>query len=245
MWRDEHAALFFDVGDDVVASWVWIFAPSSNDSPRDASGRIVRAGGEDPSAVRTSRTFEIDGISGNDWVTRIRTGDPNALAAVYRALRAKLWRFAVTLTGDDARAHDIVHDVFMALWARRDTLVVRDALDVYLFSAVRYRVSKLRRHHAVVRRFAESVMAVPDRELGENPVLSDASAEADEMRRAIHLAIETLPPRDRAALMLRWSEERTYEEIGRVLGVTAMGAHKMVIRALNRVRPLLEGVRNE
>lgn len=206
-----------------MTSWALVFSPVARDDARRQASTLIA------------------GVSSDVWVARIRAGDTDALSTVYRALRDRLWRFAVTLLDDDARAHDVVQDVFVALWARRETLDVRGDLLIYLFGAVRHEAGHVRRHQRVVHRFADAEAAVPFEPVDAHS--PESVTERNDLRRAVQRVIDTLPPRDRAALMLRWIEERTYEDIGRVLGISSMGAHKMVMRALTRVRPLLEQLR--
>ncbi len=48
-------------------------------------------------------------------IDRARTGDPEALASLYRAHGAALYRLAYRLTGTSQDAEDVVHDVFVGL----------------------------------------------------------------------------------------------------------------------------------
>jgi RNA polymerase sigma-70 factor (ECF subfamily) len=57
--------------------------------------------------------------------------------------------------------------------------------------------------------------------------------------RAVALAVEALPPRQRAALMLRRFHDRDYEEIAATLGGSAEGARANVYQALKKLRAAL------
>jgi RNA polymerase sigma-70 factor (ECF subfamily) len=189
----------------------------------------------------------IDGMPSRVLVEKIRSGDVTAFTVVYRALRERLWRFAVTLVTDHELAHEVVQSVFVSIWTRRETLAVHDDITVYMFGAVRHHIGKHRRHENVVRR-AYATFARDD--AGHETVAAttmaapmdapDHAAERNDVRRAVAAALETLAPRERAAVLLRWGEGRTYDEIGHILGMTSMGAHKMITRALGRIRPLLD-----
>lgn len=187
---------------------------------------------------------EIDGIPGDEIVARIRAGDQDAFAALYMAFRDRLWRFAATLGQSPDVAQELVQELFLSLWTRRASLVVREDIAVYLLTAVRHRVYKVTRHARVVARFRDATVHETPLETSVDVAASDAAMDMDAVRRAIAEALETVTPRERAALMLRWGEGRTYDDIGAVLGVSAMGAHKMVARAMERVRPLLERFRD-
>ena len=66
-------------------------------------------------------------------------------------------------------------------------------------------------------------------------------AMAHEQAEAIRHAVERLPDDYRRVLVLRYQEERSFEEIGDLLGLTANAARKLLLRAVERVQRELEG----
>jgi RNA polymerase sigma-70 factor (ECF subfamily) len=231
------AELLLAASDDGLPSW------------DDARTGVFRT--TDASSVPGANTHNdiscIDGCSSAELAARIRSGDSAAFATVYRALQDRLWRFAMTLVADGDVAHELVQEVFVSLWTRRASLDVRDDLTVYLFGAVRRQAGKMHRHAGVVRRVHATILRTiqPDAQPSTGPAPAigadrpDLLVEQNDLRTAVAEALGALDSRGRAALLLRWSEGRTYEEIGRILGISAMGAHKMVARGLERIRPLL------
>ena len=66
-------------------------------------------------------------------------------------------------------------------------------------------------------------------------------AMAREQAEAIRRAVERLPDDYRRVIVLRYQEERGFEEIGDLLGLTANAARKLLLRAVERVQRELEG----
>ncbi len=66
-------------------------------------------------------------------------------------------------------------------------------------------------------------------------------AVAHEQAEAVRRAVERLPEGYRRVLVLRYQEERSFEEIGDLLDLTANAARKLLLRAVERVRRELEG----
>jgi RNA polymerase sigma-70 factor (ECF subfamily) len=64
---------------------------------------------------------------------------------------------------------------------------------------------------------------------------------AQEQAEAIRRAVAGLPDDYRRVLLLRYQEERSFEEIGACMGLTANAARKLLLRAVRRVRRELEG----
>ena len=65
-------------------------------------------------------------------------------------------------------------------------------------------------------------------------------AMAHEQAEAIRHAVERLPDDYRRVLVLRYQDERSFDEIGDLLGLTANAARKLLLRAVERVQRDLE-----
>ncbi len=71
--------------------------------------------------------------------SRIATGDGSTLAELYQLFYKRLYRFARLITRSDEIAEEVVDDVFVKLWTRRDKITEIDNLTVYLYVAVKNR----------------------------------------------------------------------------------------------------------
>jgi RNA polymerase sigma-70 factor (ECF subfamily) len=67
-----------------------------------------------------------------------------------------------------------------------------------------------------------------------------SEAMAQEQAAAIQRVLERLPDDYRRVIELRYQEERSFEEIGRLLDLTANAARKLLLRAVERVQRELE-----
>jgi RNA polymerase sigma factor (sigma-70 family) len=71
-----------------------------------------------------------------------------------------------------------------------------------------------------------------------------AEAELHDFYTAFYRALALLSDRERIALRMRLEDELTFEQIGTMLGVSKMGAQKMVVRAEQKIRELLAQYRD-
>jgi RNA polymerase sigma-70 factor (sigma-E family) len=147
-------------------------------------------------------------------------GSDQALAAVYSADFERLVRLAYLLTGSRATAEDLVQDSFVRLHDRwRD---VR-APSAYLRTVV---VNACRAHHRRARREGAAFGdLVRDDVQPETPILLDAVAR--------------LPYRQRAALVLRFYEDRPDAEIAALLGCRPATVRSLVHRGLVALRKVV------
>jgi RNA polymerase sigma-70 factor (ECF subfamily) len=233
----------------LVAKWAAVFGPSIVCAPAETashtSGEFRRAAehwSSEPSAESLPpRLTEINGTPVSQLLTALRAGDQGALESIHRALYAQLWHFAAVLTHSAAAADEILQEVFLSLWTRREGLDPASDIRAYLYVAVRNQVWYARRHDHVVAAMETAVdrgtLKLPA--FGQQEPGADQVAEAHEFTEAFQRAVATLSERERHALHLRIEDDLTFDEIGRILGVSKMGAHKIVARAEAKLRSLL------
>jgi len=137
-----------------------------------------------------------------------------------------LLRTAYLLTGNRADAEDLVQSAlaktFLA-WHRIEDL---GALDGYVRRAiVNTHISWWRR-----RRLEEyPTDEIPDQAVADHAIASD-------LQEAMRRAIDRLPERMRAAVVLRYYEDMTEAEVAEVLGVSLGTVKSTVSRAVAKLR---------
>lgn len=76
----------------------------------------------------------------SDLLLRISEDDHQAFDTLFERYWESLYRSALARLGDEAIAQDIVQEIFIKIWQRRETLVINTSLESYLHSAVRLSV---------------------------------------------------------------------------------------------------------
>src|SRR5438094_309332 len=94
------------------------------------------------------------------WIARIRAGDADALATVFRSYYTELCAFGYRYVRSRALAEDLVHDVFAQIWAEHEQWQIRDHLKAYLYGAVRNRAISALRRQLVARQWEERAHTV-------------------------------------------------------------------------------------
>jgi RNA polymerase sigma-70 factor (sigma-E family) len=137
-----------------------------------------------------------------------------------------LLRAAYLLTGNRADAEDLVQAALAKTFLAWDRIEDRGALDGYVRRAmVNTHISWWRR-----RRLEEyPTDEIPDRAVADHATGSDMQ---DTLRRAI----DRLPQRMRAAVMLRYYEDMTEAEVADALGVSLGTVKSTVSRAVAKLR---------
>ena len=175
---------------------------------------------------------------------RVRCGDYEAFAVVFRTHYADLVRFARGLTGQLESAEEIVQDVFIRLWDRRVEWELRGTVRAYLFGATRNGALNALRQERTIRRWEDASALEPRAvAMGSGPRRPEDALAAQELDVAVARAVAQLPERTRVVYALRWRHELSYPEIAEVLGISIKTVESHMTKALAVLRTALANYR--
>jgi RNA polymerase sigma-70 factor (sigma-E family) len=149
-----------------------------------------------------------------------------------RARSAALRRLAFLLTGDVHLAEDLVQTTLAKLLVRWDTVAARGDPHPYARTVLLHTALGWRRRRWAGERPSSIVPELPDR------AAADAHG-AVESRERLRRALLLLPPRQRAAVVLRHYEDLSEAEAAKTLGCTVGTVKSQTARGLDRLRSLL------
>lgn len=177
-----------------------------------------------------------------EWIARIRAGDPRAFEALFSAHYEPLVRFAYGLLQSRAAAEEVVQEIFLKLWEQRARWEVQRTLRTYLYGATRNGALNALRHADIEQRLAARMDTHSDTaSAGVMPrmVGADERVRVQELRAAIARAIERLPARCRETFVLSREHQMTYEQIADVMGVSVRTVEEQIGRAIKSLRTSL------
>jgi len=172
-------------------------------------------------------------IMGATVLTSTATAD-DAFAAVFADQRERAVRLAWLLVGDPDQAEDVAAEAFAKTWRRWRRGGIDDPSAYVRRAVVNEANSRLRRRY---RERAEAQRATGDHR-GIRLVDEDA-ADRDEVWRALR----RVPPRQRAALVLRFYEDLPEREVAAVLGISVGTVKSLTSRGLDRLQQAMEVAR--
>jgi RNA polymerase sigma-70 factor (ECF subfamily) len=191
-------------------------------------GRLARPTGGGP---------RLPGPSPRSGSPRPAAPGPDALARLYDAFAGRAFGYLLRLVHDRAAAEDLLQESFVRVSRRLPELREEGAARSYLFrAATNLAIDRLRRLRRVG--FVPLDALPPEREPLAPDADADGSRVAESRDRAavVRGAIAALPPRERAALMLRVVEGLGLADVGDALAITDRGAARVVRQALARLR---------
>ena len=175
--------------------------------------------------------------NGESSYRRFLSGDETAFDELLSQYRLSLIFFIDRIVRDPDAAEDIAIDVFVDLLTRPKRYDFRIPLKAYLFMRGRsLALDYLRRR----KRFSD--------EKADAQIATETDLEAQillsEQKKALHLALRSLPDAMQQALHLVYFEELSYAEAAKVMKVSAKRVDNLLYRGKERLRTILktEGV---
>lgn len=163
----------------------------------------------------------------------VTTAGNSRLDALYSEHVRGAVRLAFLMTGDEHQAQDIAQEAFVRIAGRFQDLRNPDAFPGYLRTTVlnlsRGHLRRLRTQRAYLQRRTRTK---------DTETASDAEGR-DEMWRAL----QALPHRQRAALVLRYYEDLSERQAADTLGCSVSAMKSLVTRGLQALRSEMEGGR--
>jgi RNA polymerase sigma-70 factor (ECF subfamily) len=175
-------------------------------------------------------------------------GDPDAFTGIVRRHRDRLWAVALRTTGNPEEASDALQDALISAYRRADSFRGDSAVTTWLHRiVVNASLDRLR------RRAVRPWVPLPEDGAGESSAtlvddhrLADprAAAEVSETVREVRAALDTLPPDQRAAIVLVDLEGWSVEEAAQMLDCPTGTVKSRCFRGRAKLAERLAHVRN-
>jgi len=159
----------------------------------------------------------------DELMARMVTGDISALGELVRRHQTRAWSVALRYLGDRSAAEDLVQDTFLTLFDKASQYRPRGQFVAYLFRVLAHKAISLKRR-PTAGEFLDGDHADTRADVAQE---LDLAARKDRVQRAL----TRLPERQRIAMILRFYEELSYEEIASALGTSPRSVEGLLSRA--------------
>ena len=170
-------------------------------------------------------------LESNDLLERLRQGDESAFDAIFREWYPSLVRSAESIVRSRAVAEELVQDVMLELWRRRESLAKESSPQAYLFQSTRNRALNHIRHERVERKSEPDLM-----QRTETSASAPSQLIEEEIEVALRTAVAELPDRCREVFELSRTHGLKYAEIATTLGISVKTVEAQMGKALRSLR---------
>ena len=171
----------------------------------------------------------------NQLWTAIRQGDEKAFELLYNHTVLSLTNQAYSILKDRELIKDILQDVFVTLYTRRQELPTDLNIMGYLTNAVKYKVSTLLRDRLSKETHHLTILHSEQRTAFSQPF----PYENVELKNRIRASIDTLPEKCRQAFMLNHYGSMSYKDVAQEMGISVKTVEKHIGKALQVLRTAL------
>jgi RNA polymerase sigma-70 factor (ECF subfamily) len=204
-----------------------------------------------PAAAVAAARLEVsvsEPLSDHSLLEAARFGDEAAFAELVRRYRNQITNYVYRLTNDYDSAVDLAQETFLRVFRAAERYQATYAFSTYIYRiATNLAITELRKRkrHRLVSltgffQSRDSFEEATELDPVDCAPLADVAMVEDERRAAIARAIATLPEKYRVPLVLRDVEERSYEEIGRILKMSEGTVKSRISRARAFLRDKLQ-----
>jgi RNA polymerase sigma-70 factor (family 1) len=164
---------------------------------------------------------------------RVAQGDANAFEFLFNQYRNKVIYFAWKFLRSDARAEDVLQEVFLKVWTNREQLPDINNFKAWLNTLTRNYIYNALRRLATEEAFIKelSVKKVPP---DQAPVLDDLSF--DELQHALDAAVANLTSQQKKVFELSRIEGLKHEQIAEKMEISRDTVKKHMTDALRKIR---------
>ena len=161
----------------------------------------------------------------------VAIGNESAFRELLARYQTGIFSFAIRIVGDTGAAEDIVQEAFLRLFRAAESLHSESNIRAFIFKITRNLcVDFLRKKRPELH--SEQVEGFDS----ETPLDLIETKETKEM---LLSAVLTLPERQKTAVLLRHTEDMTYQEIAAVMSVSVSSVESLLVRGRKALRTML------
>jgi len=166
----------------------------------------------------------------------IKANNKDAFKEIFEFYYSRLCCYAEKLTGRKEIAEEIVQNVFLIIWGKRNSLAIETSLKAYLFRATHNNSIKYLQAKKIESDYLEdNKKEIEDRSV---KILNF------ELIQAINRSIDQLPEKCREIFILSRFEQLKHNEIAAKLGISAKTVEVQIRKANIRLREKLKEFMN-
>lgn len=166
-----------------------------------------------------------------------KTGDASAFTILFNHYWEKIYTAAFSYMHNKEICEEIVHDIFLNLWQKKETLNIHN-FDAYVVSAARYHVYKALKSSYFKKIYFSTDPSVFPHQIDYNK--GEQKLVFEEMESCIDDCIEQLPNRCSEIYKLSRKEYLSNDEIASKLNISKRTVENQITYALHQIRMFLK-----
>ncbi|MBI9033174.1 MAG: RNA polymerase sigma-70 factor [Bacteroidales bacterium] len=167
-------------------------------------------------------------------IARLNQGDKAALEQLFKKYYTYLCAYSARFVDSSELSEEIVQEVFVKLWEKRQDIVIRSSIKSYLFKSV---------HNFAINQYHQQKVRDNYKSTYEEPAMFDEVHElliGQELEAGLQKAMRKLPEKRREIFELSRIQGLKYKEIADQLNISIKTVEGQISKALIQIRKSLK-----
>lgn len=173
-----------------------------------------------------------DKFSDIQLIDLLKSGDHAAFTEIFNRYKGLMYVHAYNKLRNEDEAREVVQDMFVGIWSKRETINLKTNLAGYLYAAVRNNIFNLLKHKKIVSLYSEAFSSINE----QGGFVADDLIRTKQFAALIEAEIAALPPRMRRVFELRRIENLSTKEVALELNITESTVADQMKKALRILR---------
>lgn len=164
----------------------------------------------------------------SNWLQQAIAGDANAFGKIVESYHQSVFNLCFRMLGDQYEAEDAAQEAFFRAYKSLNRYDSKRSFSTWLLSiAAHYCIDQLRKR----RMKFVSLDDLPHREISDPSPNPEGSLRSQEDQQEVRKLLEMLSPTDRAAVVMRYWYDFSYDEISNTLNISISAVKSRLHRA--------------
>lgn len=168
-------------------------------------------------------------LTDHELVDSLKSGDQRAFKELYNRYWTVLLDTAYKRLNSIEAAEEVVQDLFVSIFFRRESLEIKMSLEGYLKNALKYKIFDIFRSEYVHNNYVNSVF----NQSGALSLTPEHELQVKELILKIDLATKKMPQKCRMVFMMSRMEQLSNKSIAKKLNISVSTVEKHISKAMN------------
>lgn len=161
-------------------------------------------------------------------------GEKEAFSAFYKLFYPKLFSYGLRLKLEEEYVRDIIQELFLKLYTKPEMIKDPATVKAYLFMSFRNACI----NHEIYSQKHVDISSIDSFDIQfsiENTSIEDEE-EKEDIRQKVKNILDSLTPRQREIIYLRFLHQMEYKEISEIMNLSGQAARNLIHRAIDNIR---------
>ncbi|WP_257667448.1 RNA polymerase sigma factor [Parapedobacter tibetensis] len=171
-------------------------------------------------------------LSDGELTSLLKEGDREAFTAIYDRYFRLLHTHAYKWLRNREETRDVIHEIFLRLWEKREFLSLEHGLPGYLYTSVRNMIFNLLSRKRIESEYLISLGGF----INQGECMTDHLVRERQLVEMIEYELASMPPKMRKVFQLSRKENLSHKEISETLDISEQTVRKHIQHALKILR---------